>query len=105
MTIDNLIVTDVPERNRFEAHLDGKLAGFSAYQKAGELIVFTHTEVDRAFEGRGIGAELVRRALDEVRAAGTHKVLPLCPFVRAFTDQHEQYWDLIFAPPPSTAVD
>ncbi len=51
-----------PDRSRFEAHLDGDLAGFAEYQLAEGLIVFTHTEVDESFEGRGVGSALARAA-------------------------------------------
>lgn len=52
MSID---VTDVPERQRYEAVRDGELLGFAAYERTPEMIVFTHTEVDPRFEGQGVG--------------------------------------------------
>ena len=33
--------------------------------------MFTHTEVDPAFEGKGVGGALARHALDEVAEEGT----------------------------------
>lgn len=101
----DVTVMDVPERQRFEALVGADRVGFAAYQRAGNLIVFTHTEVDRAFEGRGVGGALVRYALDAVRAEGTHSVLPVCPFVLAFIGQHHEYRDLVFAPRRTTATD
>ena len=56
------VITDNVEMSRFEAHLDGKLAGFAEYQLTDELVVFTHTEVDPAFEGNGVGSALARFA-------------------------------------------
>jgi predicted GNAT family acetyltransferase len=53
-----------------------------------------HTEVEPEWEGRGVGSELVRGALDDVRARGL-KVRPLCPFVRAFIERHSEYLDLV----------
>ena len=41
------------------------MAGFVEYQLAKDLIVFTHTEVDPACEGQGVGSALARAALDE----------------------------------------
>ena len=39
-------VTDVPERERFEAREEtGSLAGVVTYQLTGSVIVYTHTEV------------------------------------------------------------
>lgn len=44
--------------------------------------MFTHTEVDSALEGQGVGGTLVQGALDHVRILGL-QVLPICPFVQA----------------------
>ena|SRR6187431_2940818 len=93
--MSDVVVTDNPGSSRFEAHLDGELAGFSAYQAADDLIMFTHTEVFEAFEGKGVGSALARGALDAVRADGTRKVLPRCPFIRGWIEKHPDYQDLV----------
>ena len=81
-------VLDVAERSRFEIHVDGRLAGFAQYRmKDPGLIVFTHTEIDDAYEGRGLGSILVRAALDAARGRGL-AVRPDCPFVRAYIARH-----------------
>ncbi|WP_343910082.1 GNAT family N-acetyltransferase [Nocardioides aquiterrae] len=94
-----------PEASRYEAHIDGELAGFAEYQLADRLIVFTHTEVDEKFEGRGVGSALARFALDDVRADGSRQVLPLCPFIKGWIDRHPEYQDLVYGAPPTTARD
>lgn len=66
----------------------------AAYQREGDRIVFTHTGVPPALEGRGIGSRLVRGALDDVRDREL-KVVPQCPFVRAFIGRHPEYRDLL----------
>ncbi|WP_028709747.1 GNAT family N-acetyltransferase [Propionicicella superfundia] len=98
-----LVVTDVPGRRRFEATQDGALAGFAEYQLADALIVFTHTEVAPAFEGRGVGSAIARCALDQVRADGTRKVLPVCPFISGWISRHPEYLDLAYNARPSRA--
>ncbi len=55
-------VQDAPQESSYEARRDGELPGFAAYQKTDELIVFTHTEVDPALAGQGVGGLLVRGA-------------------------------------------
>ena len=87
-------VVDNPEAGRFEIYADDALAGFVNYERHGSTISFTHTEIDDAFEGRGLGSVLVRRALDTVRAAG-QSVLPFCPFVRGYIARHAEYLDLV----------
>jgi predicted GNAT family acetyltransferase len=88
-------VTDNPGESRFEARVDGELAGFADYRTAEDLITFTHTEVSDAFEGQGVGSALARGALDAVRADGTRRVLPRCAFIRGWIDKHPDYQDLV----------
>jgi uncharacterized protein len=101
----DITVVDVPAEDRYEARTaDGALVGFAAYQLATNLIVMTHTEVDRSFEGQGVATALIRGALDDIRARGL-RVLPLCPFVTAFLQRHPDYRDLVYSAPSTTARD
>jgi predicted GNAT family acetyltransferase len=93
--MSDIRVTDNPEEHRFEAYVDGALAGFAAYRFRGDHIVFTHTEVDDAYEGQGVGGVLARAALDQVRAAGEHDVVAMCPFIAAWIARHPAYQDLL----------
>lgn len=84
----------LPEKHRYEAHLDGRRAGFAEYELSDEQVVFTHTEVDPAFEGRGVGSALARFALDDVRGGG-RQVVAKCPFIKEWIDKHPDYADLL----------
>ena len=99
-----VVVTENPSAPRYEARLDGALAGFAAYLPAVGMIVLTHTEVEPQYEGQGIGSALARAALDDVRAKGL-KVMPLCPFIHAWMARHPDYTDLAFNAPPSRVTD
>ena len=94
--VADIEVRDVPEEQRYEAWVEGQMAGFAGYQKTHDLIVFTHTDVEPEFKGKGIGSTLVRHALDDVRARGTLRVLPLCPFVKSWVANHREYADLLY---------
>ena len=59
-----------------------------------DRIVFTHTLVPHAIEGKGVGSKLIRAALDSARDQGL-KVVPQCPFVAVYIDRHPEYRDLI----------
>ena len=88
-------VRDRPDRSRYVAEVGGAQAGFAAYRLRGsDVIVFTHTEVDPAFEGQGVGSALARDALDDVRRRGLH-LIALCPFISAYIRRHPEYADLI----------
>ncbi|MFE9746911.1 GNAT family N-acetyltransferase [Saccharothrix saharensis] len=97
-------VHDVPEQKQFEAVVDGTRAGKAVYIRTPDLIVFTHTEVDPAFEGKGVGSALARAALDQARAWEL-PVLPLCPFIKGFIERHREYVDVVYRTPKTTAVD
>ena len=64
------------------------------YHVDGDTVVTPHTEVDVEHGGRGHGKELVRGALDSIRADGRF-VEPLCPFVRSYIRRHPDYQDLV----------
>ncbi|WP_214367633.1 GNAT family N-acetyltransferase [Pseudonocardia sp. H11422] len=87
-------VLDVPEHARFEIRVGGDLAGFAAYRTRPGGITFTHTEIDDAFTGQGLGGTLVRAALDTVRDRGW-AVRPQCPFVRGWIAKHPEYAGLV----------
>ncbi|WP_040711040.1 GNAT family N-acetyltransferase [Nocardiopsis potens] len=98
-------VADVPARRRYEARLpDGTVAGFAEYLLAGEMVVFTHTEVDPAHEGKGVGGAIVRASLDHIRSRGL-VVLPLCPFYQGWIARHPDYRDLVYNRPESRVTD
>lgn len=96
-------VSNNTELSRYEAHLDGELAGFAEYHLRGSSIVFTHTEVDPAFEGKGIGSAIIRTSLDEIRSAGVYDVIPICPFYKGWIEKHPDYADLVHATHTSEA--
>jgi predicted GNAT family acetyltransferase len=89
-------VKDNEERSRFEVYSDGELAGFAVYRRRPGRMIFVHTEIDAAFEGRGLGSQLVAQSLDTVRAAGD-QVVPLCPFYASFIERHPEYQDMVDA--------
>jgi len=87
-------VRDNPDESRFEAYVDGRLAGYSAYVVGAGALNIVHTEVDDAFEGQGVGSSLVRQMLDQLRERSDLKVTASCPFVRAWMRRHPEYLEL-----------
>jgi predicted GNAT family acetyltransferase len=75
--------------HRYELDTPHGLA-IAAYRDQGDSRVFTHTEVPPQDEGQGLGAELVRAALDDTKAHGL-KVVPACSFVEVFVRRHPEY--------------
>ena len=87
-------VRDAPDAHRYEILVDGAVAGFAVYHRRGGRAYFVHTEIDPAFEGRGLGSELAKRALDAERDRG-EPIIPLCPFIRGYIDRHPDFADLV----------
>ncbi len=78
-------------QGRYELETEHGLA-IAVYHQQGDRLVFTHTEVPPADEGKGIGARLVGAALDDTRKRG-FKIVPACSFVVAFVRRHPEYDD------------
>ena len=90
----DMTVTDRPEELRYEIEVDGEIAGFMAYRRAPGLVDLVHTDVAPKWEGKSVGAELVKGALDDLRARAL-KVRATCPFVAAYIRRHPEYGDLV----------
>ena len=90
----DVTITNHTAQHRYEAHIAGELAGFCEYNLLREAIMFTHTEVLEAFEGKGVGSALAKHVLDEARADGKH-VIPVCQFIAGYIRKHRDYADLV----------
>jgi predicted GNAT family acetyltransferase len=88
-------VVQDPSMNRFELVVDGEVAGATDYQIRDDTIVFTHTEIDPSRREKGLGGELVRGALNLVRAETDYRVVASCPFTAKWIDEHADYQDLL----------
>jgi len=80
---------------RYEAHVDGDLAALAEYNLLTDAIMFTHTEVMPAHEGKGLGSKIAKHVLDDARAKGLH-VIPVCQFIAGYIRKHrDEYADLV----------
>ena len=94
--MSEVVVTDNPAASRYEAQVDGQLAGYAVYDRGPGRISFVHTIVEPEFEGRGIAGALARHSLDAARAAGDDAV-PLCPYYAGWIRRHQDYLDIVAA--------
>jgi predicted GNAT family acetyltransferase len=85
----------VGKKGLFFVGQDGAIAAELAYnlQLPGKMVI-EHTEVDSSLEGKGVGRELVQKAVDFAR---THdlKIIPLCPFAKSLFDKTEAWRDVL----------
>ncbi len=85
-------VRDNKAQNRFELDVEGAVA-FANYRLTPSAVIITHTETPRSLRGRGIASELVRGALELIRADG-RKVVAGCSFVVDYLAKHPEAADL-----------
>ena len=94
-----------PEASRFHVPpevIDGdvqhKMANMGtvlSYHRVGEKVLdFRSTLVPPHQRGKGIGTELVRKALDWARQED-YRIIPSCSFVARFIEENPEYQDLV----------
>lgn len=84
---------DNTEEKRFEMRI-GDHKAIIEYIAAKNKVYFTHTEVPKALEGKGIGSQIVASALAEIRDRKL-ELAPLCPFVASYIRRHSEWKDLL----------
>jgi uncharacterized protein len=72
--------------HRFSTAVDGERAVLD-YTLAANVMTITHTEVPAPIEGRGIAAQLTRKALDVARERGW-RVVPACSYAASYLARH-----------------
>lgn len=86
--------TVTAEPDQYTIAVEGKKVGKAEFLDRGEKRVFTHTEVDEDYEGRGLATILIGQALQETRDAGL-RIVPKCPMVAAYISKHDEYSDIV----------
>ena len=81
---------------QYEIRIGDELAGFTVAEPTDDpgVILFPHTEIAEAFEGRGLASELVKGALDDVREREL-RIKPTCPYILGWLPKHPEYQDLV----------
>jgi uncharacterized protein len=77
------------EGHQFEIRVDDQVARLN-YKIGDRQIELIHTEVPASLGGQGLANELARAAL-EFAAHQSLRVIPTCPFVRAFLKRHDEF--------------
>lgn len=71
------------------------LAEMTYVWSGADKIIIDHTEVSPKLEGKGIGKQLVHKAVEFAREKHI-KILPLCPFAKAVFNKVDAYHDVLF---------
>ena len=86
--------TVTAESDRYTISVEGNKVGKAEFTDRDTQRVFTHTEVDENFEGRGLATILIGQALQETRDAGL-RIVPKCPMVANYVSKHDEYRDIV----------
>ncbi len=86
-------VHDNTARSRFELDADGVIV-YMNYRLGDGAITLDHTETPLQARGLGLASRLTAGVLEIARARGL-KVVPRCPFVRAYLAKHPEFSDLL----------
>jgi uncharacterized protein len=84
------------ESGRFTIAVDGSTAGFTEIKDQDGRRTFTHTEVDDAFQGRGLATILIGEALQQTRDGGL-RIVPVCSMVADYVKEHSEFDDVVDA--------
>jgi uncharacterized protein len=96
------VLTNDATAGRYRLMRDGAEVGFAEYDRIGEhSILIKHTEIAPEFEGQGLGSQLVRGLLEDVRRQGK-TVIPICSYALGFIRKHRDYIDVVHADMRST---
>lgn len=77
-----------PDRSRYALSVDGQLVSVLDYASRPDSVSFTHTFTNPAYRGRGLAAELVSFAVDDVERSGGKRIVPMCWFVAEWFRAH-----------------
>ncbi len=86
-------IVDNRVRQRYEMTVEG-LTCYLAYRRQDGILTFLSTVVPDVLGGRGLAAQLTRRALDDARANG-ERVIPRCSYSVAYIFKNPEYQDLV----------
>jgi len=98
-SLTDIEFTDKPEQRRWEVTDSNVVVAYAEYRTAPGRMIFTHTVVEPAFEGHGLGTRLARHVLDDAVARGL-RITPRCPFIRSYIERHPQYLAWVDMPEP-----
>ena len=87
------VVHDEAEQ-AYKAVFGDEEIGYLSYRLVGGRVALWSTAVLPEYRDHGVAAELIAKALDDIRASGK-KVTVICSIVRMVIDHHPQYEDLV----------
>lgn len=90
-----ILVKELDSKGFAMARDQSKRVGMMTFSIAGEeLIIIDHTEVDPAYNGKGIGKQMLYGIVKMARDKNI-KIIPLCPYASAMFKKIEDIQDVL----------
>ncbi|HNK42940.1 MAG TPA: GNAT family N-acetyltransferase [Flavobacteriales bacterium] len=91
--VNDLPLVDEPEMRQFVMHV-GELRARMEYDRHGDRIFLTRTEVPKQLQEQGVATVLTEKTLSHLEASKM-KLVPLCPKVKDFLRQNPSWQRLL----------
>lgn len=82
------------DKSQYQILEGDQVLGFAEYRPVADAVMLPHTEIAEGHEGEGLGSQLAKFALDDIKASGKH-VIPMCPFISGYIRNHPEYLELV----------
>jgi predicted GNAT family acetyltransferase len=84
---------DNQDAKQYEMPVEGGLVRIE-YIRAQNKIYLTHTEVPQSLEGKGLGSQIIKKALEDIEEKEL-TLIPMCPFVAGYIKKHPKWKKLV----------
>ncbi|MEO1331270.1 MAG: GNAT family N-acetyltransferase [Pseudomonadota bacterium] len=91
-----ITLEDGGSKGRYVAKVEGvdEPAELTFSRAGADRIIVDHTGVPDSLRGRGVGAALAAKVVEDARAQGV-TIIPLCPFFKAQAARHPDWADVV----------
>lgn len=90
-----ILLKEIEAKGFAMARNNNKRAGMMTYSVAGsELIIIDHTDVEPAYNGKGVGKQMLYKIVEMAREKNI-KIIPLCPFAAAMFRKLDEIKDVL----------
>lgn len=76
------------DATRYTLRIDGTIAASVDYSINGDAVAFTHTYTRPDQRGKGLAAQIVEYAANDVEANSARRIVPTCWYVQEWFDRH-----------------
>lgn len=90
-----ILQKDDGTKGKFYVKIGEEILAEMHYVWAGsDRIIIDHTDVSEVLKGKGVGKQIVERAVEFAREKGI-KIVPLCPFAKSVFDKVKEFSDVL----------